>query len=617
MVERRRRALRRRLVWGAMAMATAVALVAAGAAVAGERAHWSGPAHLGPDRPGVPMAVSCATPTRCRAVDSLGNAATYDGAGWSPIRDADDHWGPLRAVSCPTSRFCVSVGGRRAVVRTAEGWGRLRVLPAQRLFAVSCASRTFCLAISDTGFAVRYADTRWAEHRISAPRDALAVSCSSRRFCLALTATGDAYRYDGTVWRRAGEVPVGANGASVSCVSASFCMVATGSGLLAHYHGGAHWTTRRIGLGFVPDAVSCTSTAFCLAVATPGGAAASFDGSWHSPVVFHDYGEGRTPQTPDRLSCSSPGRCLVVDEIGNTFELRGGWHDVASYPEDRTPAPVVSCPGRGFCMALDALGRAWALEQGSWVRTLSRVPGPVVGRPLRFAAVSCASRGFCAAIEADARIRTWDGTGWSDPEQLPSGRWSNLACVTASYCVAVEGSADSVSRVLVYGGDTWADAGTAPLGLVGALDCPAVGECWAGGGSGDVSRYEGEGWSTPEHIVDATDGDGLNRLSWMSCPSAGWCAVHDQYGAAYTWDGVSWSDPDPVGRLGPMSCAAVSTCVAIDGRHTGGLHRYADGWGGRQRFAPAGYSSTVTGLSCPSATRCVAVDDNGNAFVRR
>jgi hypothetical protein len=547
-------------------------------------------------------------------VDSLGNAATYDGEGWSPVHDVDDHFGPLAAISCPTPTFCATVGGGRAVTRTVHGWGPLRVLPVRRLHAVSCASRAFCLAVSKNGFAIRY-DARWAGRRIPAPDHLVELSCSSRTFCLALTETGDAYRYDGNVWRPAGAIPAGANEMSVACASSSFCMAATGTGLLARYHGGMRWTTHRIAQGFVPNVISCSGSSFCLAVATPGGVAARYNGSWHRPAVFHDYGEGRTPQTADRVSCAAAGRCLVVDEIGNSFELRGGWHDVAPYPGDRTAAPVVSCSGAPrFCLVTDGFGHVWRRADGVWERLalpIGQVSDPHAGLACR--------QGSCHLIDSRSRAWSWDGQAWSGPSRLPDGRWTNLACATADRCVAVEATGEGASRVQVLTRDTWSDGGVVALGQVAALDCARNQECWAGGATGTVSHWApGEGWTEPLTIVAATDGDGLNPLSSMSCPAAYYCAVHDSYGATYVQAFSVWSAALPSPDLGPINCPSPGACWGVVADTPGPVRRFnGSQWGAGGRFTPHGYVGTVTSLDCATPTYCLAVDSNGNAFVRR
>jgi len=604
---------------GLAAMFAVVALLVlpGRATVAAEGSHWTAPMRLGVDRPGVPMSVSCPAPRTCRAVDSHGNASTYDGRGWSPVHGIDRRWGPFMSISCPDDDFCAAVGGRRAVVRTAAGWGALRILDVPRMFAVSCASRRFCLALGETGLALRYVDGRWADRRMSAPAHARALSCSSRTFCLALTEQGGAFRYDGHGWRRAGSVPAGANPASVACLSRTLCVAATGTGVVARYHGRQRWTTRRLGQGFVPDSVACAVGPRCLAVATAAGQAATYDGRWHGPRVFHDYDEGPTPRTPDRVSCGGAGRCLVLDELGNTFRLAGAWHDGASYSAERNVAPVASCAsGPRLCLVADGLGHAWGLAQGRWRSAGLPSPSGLSGTD-PYVALSCGA-GRCHLIDSRARAIAYDGAGWSAPVQLPAGRWANLACAGDS-CVAVDATGETTSAVQVRTVGGWTVGDAVPSGLIGALDCTSSGDCWAGNAHGGANGGDGtDGWPLQHALVTSTDGDGLNRLSSMSCPTDDWCAVHDQYGATYVADHGTWSDPIPSPRLGAMDCPDALYCVAADLRRPGAVRVFdGDRWGPAERFMPAGYSGTVTSLTCWARTSCVAVDSNGNAFVRR
>lgn len=133
--------------WGCVRAATAsafavamavVGAVPASASVASEEAHWAGPVHLGPDRPGIPTSLSCATPTRCRVVDSLGNAATYDGNAWTPVH-------------------CVGVDGRHpaALHRYDDGWGGARrFVPrgyTSEVTGLSCPTVERCVVVDDNG----------------------------------------------------------------------------------------------------------------------------------------------------------------------------------------------------------------------------------------------------------------------------------------------------------------------------------------------------------------------------------------------------------------------------------------------------------------------------------
>ena len=396
-------------------------------------------------------------------------------------------------------------------------------------------------------------------------------------------------------------------------------MVVNGTQQVARYHGKARWTGTRIAKGFVPDAIACHSKTFCLAVATAGGVAATFRGSWGTPVVFHEYDEGPTPTEPDRVSCAGRGHCLVVDALAGAFAFDHGWTDEASYPPDRTPVLAVSCLVSHICLALDAAGGSWRLSHArhAWVRKHLPDAGPTPPVP-QFAALSCASRKLCVAIDSHEQAMTWNGNAWFSLHTLPPGRWSNLACVKPSFCMAIDGDGEGASSVLTTDGTTWSDAGVVTLSHVGALDCVSASRCWAGGDTGDVSRYDGVSWTMPQTIATSFDGDGHAQLSWMSCQGL-FCAVHDPFGNVYRLtDPDTWGAPEHVAGLGPMSCASASICTAIDTRRTGDVRRFhAGAWDAADPVVPVGYSSTITGLSCPTEDYCVAVDTNGNAFVRR
>jgi hypothetical protein len=128
-------------------------------------------------------------------------------------------------------------------------------------------------------------------------------------------------------------------------------------------------------------------------------------------------------------------------------------------------------------------------------------------------------------------------------------------------------------------------------------------------------------------------GTGTDQLSGVSCHGPKFCMAVGNYGGGIQtltagWNGKAWSIiPSPTPRhsaspigLSGVSCTSSSFCVAV------GLYEpltatpnnrpLVETWNGKAWSitpSPAVKNSQLLGVSCVSATRCVAVGANGNA----
>ena len=276
------------------------------------------------------IGVSCVSTAECLAVgpyvpyvrQPLG--ARWDGAHWALALPKQMGW-PFRLIglSCASKAFCVAVGrapggpsqcsAGKCTGKTSETvveqWGgsRWHVQPsptppgALDLYGVSCASRSFCMAVGSgmSGvLAERWDGDHWQVQRAANPRSEgnldtghglRAVSCVSPRFCVAVgdvlqaSVTGLIERWGGASWRisatPAMATDVAADLTSVSCVANDYC-VAVGAAVgpkdneakpLVERWDGASWAVEASPVE--PDqsglyGVSCASVANCAAVGT-------------------------------------------------------------------------------------------------------------------------------------------------------------------------------------------------------------------------------------------------------------------------------------------------------------------------------------------------------------
>ncbi len=234
---------------------------------------WGDPVTVDPN--GRPTSLSCASRDLCALVDDQGRASTFDGSTWSEPASASGS--ALRNVSCaPTSApvsdmTCAAVGDDGSVLTLGtDGWGAGPVVNDAGFSDVSCATRTWCVAVDVRGRSVGYDGGSWGSPVpiTGVPTEPMpAVSCPVAGFCVATLQWGGARTYDGTGWSDAGFLHGQAPGASaqaLSCGSETSCTAALNDGT-AQY-GGSGWSDPVLGLATGLTDISCPTPDFCAAV---------------------------------------------------------------------------------------------------------------------------------------------------------------------------------------------------------------------------------------------------------------------------------------------------------------------------------------------------------------
>jgi hypothetical protein len=340
---------------------------------------------------------------------------------------------------------------------------------------------------------------------------------------------------------------------------------------------------------------------------------------------------------------------VVADVLGYYLGVPNPLHFTAGQQIDppRGDAKDISCPTATFCMAVQLYGFAEHWNGTGWSKAAQ------VGQATVLTSVSCTSASFCVAVGADsgglADIETYDGTSWTHAINLsPSNGAGVVSCASASFCVASAGSSYAT-----FDGTGWSvrQLGTRQLTGWYSLSCPSASFCLASDTTGRTSTFDGTGWSAPVHVtgnlfdpvavscVSASFCAGVyydnammfDGTSWsapstidthplqsVSCISSTNCRASDALGAVTSFDGTNWSSPLQVQPYGPtkISCSVAGTCALLRGTRafTGPTAAMFDGtsWGSPQTvdLPPGG----LDGLSCTSASFCMAVDVGGYAL---
>ena len=317
-------------------------------------------------------------------------------------------------------------------------------------------------------------------------------------------------------------------------------------------------------------AVSCPTSRRCWAVGVAGpnppatGAeviVATTDGGtkWRAQRVAG----GSTPQLSG-ISCPTSTECMAVGSNG------------------------ASLPGSGVVVTTNDAGTTWS---------------PVTAPPnaLTVTSVECASTSDCTAVVSDG-ISTWSahsddfGQSWQQEGGLPSpflpgddlSCTAGGSCLVAGYVPTSNGHGTGAIAVSADGGQTWSLA-TVPAG-VGVLQsavCVSTSTCIAAGTTAttvsDVVPAKGE-------LLRSSDG-GHTWLATVGAPP-----VDDVYGVAC-----------PSAR----QCAMVGTkWVGFPAVGTGAVAQSLDGGLSFRASTSAYVPISLTALSCPTTSSCVAVGGN-------
>lgn len=218
-------------------------------------------------------------------------------------------------------------------------------------------------------------------------------------------------------------------------------------------------------------------------------------------------------------------------------------------------------------------------------------------------AVSCPARGFCVAVSGNGDAVVLHGTRWSAPRHV-AGALTNVSCPSTTYCLAVNGS-----QYVIYNSGHWTPART-----VGAWDvsCPSTVFCAAVSQSGTYQLFDGSQWSAAHQVPGNEFGDGMDDVT---CPSSAFCIGDDVDGVLYGIRGaMAGPGTQPVDfAINEVTCTSTAFCAGLDAVHPRAVWREASSpWRRTTLAVPS--ANRLTDISCTWHGFCAAVDDHGDAF---
>jgi hypothetical protein len=204
-------------------------------------------------------------------------------------------------------------------------------------------------------------------------------------------------------------------------------------------------------------------------------------------------------------------------------------------------------------------------------------------------AVSCLSASFCVAVDNGGDATTFNGSVWSSPVSIDgTTSLDAISCATTTFCVAT----DANGNYIFDNSGVWATPtpfnAVHPLTVVAlSISCPSTTYCLALGATFSASNSVPTAmfWDNGTWFTTATSLTG-DVYSAVSCVTRSFCM-----GVTYQGDYVKYAAPT---SSGGTELASASSAVAIDA---------------------VDFISSVTSVSCPTATFCAAGDGFGDLLV--
>ncbi|MGN6187363.1 MAG: hypothetical protein ACTHOE_00560 [Conexibacter sp.] len=361
----------RLLVLAMLASLVASALAVADRAVASPLV-WTQPQLIDPSF--AATAVSCAPATSfCVAAASDGRVSALAGGSWAAPTTVDSSHA-ITSISCPTASFCMAVDDHGYALRYAGTWGAPQNVdsPAS-LASVSCVSASFCKAVDGAGYTLSYNGVTWSRgNLLDAGHSLASVSCASTAFCAATENGTSVFLFDGSFWSRPIAVGSGIDDGKVSCATPSFCVDVSALGYVTAYDGSSWSTPTALASSEPFTAISCPSGSFCVATNADHFVVGGDGSRW-----ANTYLDG-TMNSLEAVSCASVTFCVVLDDAGNALTS-----SASVPPAFETPPTISGTPAVGqslFCDGGSLSGvPAPQISGRSWQRDGAPIPGAAVG----------------------------------------------------------------------------------------------------------------------------------------------------------------------------------------------------------------------------------------------
>jgi hypothetical protein len=497
------------------------------------------------------------------------------------------------------------------------------------LTGIACPAASECVAVDSDGHEVVFdpADPGgWSAYAIDGSYPLTGVSCASASQCVAVDHRGAEITFDPQLIGAAPELTVIDQGQTldaVACPSVALCVAVSGDGQALIFDPAAPSGVRTLALGSTPLAlVACPSTTQCTALDTDGNG----DGvAEPERVVTFDpqtVAIGLVIQLPGTgnitgLSCPTTGECVGAG-LGSICPL-------AVPGQPLSP----SCKDEGETVTFDP--------------TAPAAPALADRGAINFLDVACVSAVECTAMDASGAETTFNPSssgvlaeGAVDPlgDYSKGFNGSRIACPAAGECVLATWNDPATITFAPLSPGTPPQVAIDDGAPVAALACTGAADCLA---SVSSQPSEAPGPSTGVAVLGSQSHAELSgRLAGtgrgIACPKRTQCTI---VGTQTTFCSVCARGPkvtssaevtfepgrpDPRNTFGlpgtkidkaaisGLACPTARECVAVDRL---GREVTFDPIRPRRRSTQGESTTVLVSVSCPSVKQCTAVDGHG------
>jgi hypothetical protein len=327
------------------------------------------------------------------------------------------------------------------------------------------------------------------------------------------------------------------------------------------------------------------------------------------------------------MSCPTASQCTIVDTSRSaiTFDPTTG-NKVASATMGSNGEGFASlaCPTASECVMPDGNGNAIEFDPTSPGSAAAAFPVD----PGQYAFVSCASGTDCVVADESGGEVEFDPTHppvSPSPQATGSGGFAGLTCLpelsAGIQCTGYEHNGNVIPHEVTFDPSDPA-SGTpkskAAINIgpdLGGMSCPTTSECVATDLGGRAATFNPAKPSAAVHSV-LIESNPSNLL--VSCPAISQCTTFDPSGNEVTFDPRHLpANPSPTAidsasgqYFNGFSCPSVTRCVAVDESGADEITFNPRAPGAAK--APSTLGTNDLGpVSCPSATQCTALDSSG------
>ncbi len=570
----------------------------------------------------------------------------WNGSSWS-IQSSPNLEGKtfnsLADVSCSSSTACTAVGGHLFERWNGTTWSiQTASFPYGEfgglLESVSCPSSTSCVAVGEL-LTASWNGTEWDVQKTPGLELLKGVSCTSPTSCndAGIKASGGVYEvvgwhWNGTEWlpnnpqASSEEYELGLEG--ISC-TAKYTCTAVG------YHNKATGGFEPVAeLALAPPAVTTEAATSVTSEGVTLNGAVNPEG--HETTYQFEYGTttsygSKVPVSPESAGSGTADvvvnkaiKGLIPDKTYH-YRLVASNSEGLSEGKDMTVTTAAGVPTGATHAATGVIGRnatlhgtidpggaetTYQFEYGTTTSYGSKAPASPksIGAGGEDVELSEELTGLSLDATYHFRVKATNSYGsfYGEDKTFTTPIWSVRPSPNPSTSAELYDQLQGIS-------------------CVSAESCEAVG---ADRDPGGVYRPLAERWDGKEWSVQSVAGPGGGgRLKAVSCTSASACMAVGEAGLAERWNGSEWTvstTSTPSGGTSPelnsVSCSSGSACTAVGTYVAAGLRvPLVERWNGSawaSESTPslaAAFEATTTfesgleGVSCSSATNCVAV----------